>query len=202
MIEAEPLVYRQRWLEHDGEAMLQLVLLQRFALTPNQRVQVINNRSLVTDLAGIVLRRCDLRDGMLLDVDMRAADCRDARLSHVLIQCAQADASGFAHAQLDNVFFWKSSVRDASFAGATLHKVTFEESSLVGASFARAALHGVRFHSLDLSGCDFAGARFADCNFFDVQIDLRHRAQLEAMGRDACRLSRVSWVASGSQAVL
>ncbi len=195
-VAAGPAACRERWVGRDGEATLHLVLAQRFGLMPHQRVQVINNTSLVTDLAGIVLQQRDLRDGMLLDVDMRAADCRAARLSDVLIQCAKADTADFGHAQFDDVFFWKSSVRGASFADALLHKVTFEESCLAGTSFARAALHGVRFHSLDLSGCDFDGARFDDCNFFDVRIDERHRARLEGMGRAACRLSRVSWMAS------
>ena len=185
---------RTRWLDDNGAAMFERVLAQRFNLTPAQRVQVINNKSLVTDLAGIVLARRDLRDGMLLDVDMRAADCRGARMANVLTQCATLMAADFAQTQLDELFFWKSNASGAVFNHAELYKVTFEETRLADASFAGADLHGVRFHSLDLSRCNFDGARFTDCNFFDVRIDERYRAMLEAMGRGACRLSRITWL--------
>lgn len=198
---SEAQLLRARWQGDDGVAMLNLVLLQRFDLTPSQRVQVINNKSLVTDLAGIVLARRDLRDGMLLDVDMQGADCRGARLANVLIQCAKAISADFAQAQLDDLFFWKSNASAAVFDHAELYKVTFEETRLANASFNGAVLHGVRFHSLDLSGCNFDDARFTDCNFFDVRIDERYRAQFEAMGRSACRLSRVTWVAGRTETV-
>ena len=192
---------RARWLGPEGEAVLRGVIAQRFGLTPHQRMQAINNKALATDLAGIVLRQCELRDGMLLGVDMRMADCRAMHLSNVLIQCARVGATDFERARLDEVFFWKSEVDEASFADALLHKVTFEESGLAGTSFARASLHGVRFHSLDLSECNFDAVRFVDCNLFDVKIDERYRALFESLGRDACRLSRISWVVSSDQAV-
>ena len=191
---------REKWSGECGERLLHEILAQRFDLTPGQRMQVINNDALVKDLSGIVLPRRDLRDGMLLGVDMHGADCRDAHLSNVLIQYAKAQAADFEGARFDGVFIWKSDVAAASFAGAQLHKVTFEESRLADATFAYASLHGVHFHSLDLSACDFDGARFADCNFFDVRIDERYRAQLEGMGRGGCRLSRVSWAVSALDA--
>jgi uncharacterized protein YjbI with pentapeptide repeats len=184
-----------RWQGPQGETFLQKVLAQRFSLTPSQRMQALDNDSLVADLAGIVLKERDLRDGMLQGVDMRGADCRAAHLVNVLIQYAKAGGADFEGAQLDDIFIWKSDLAEASFAEAQLHKVTFEESRLDEVSFAYASLHGVRFHSLDLSECNFEGARFTDCNLFDVRIDERYRARLEGMARGACRLSRVTWVA-------
>ncbi len=198
MKEVELATSPTRWHEYNGMAMRDQILMQRFSLTPDQRVQVINNKALITDLAGIVLARRDLRDGMLLDVDMHGADCRSARLTCVLIQCAKVMAANFAQAQLDDMLFWKSDAGAAVFDHAELYKVTFEETRLSDASFAGANLHGVRFHSLDLSGCNFDDARFADCNFFDVRVDERYRARLQAMGRGACRLSRVTWIAGSA----
>lgn len=192
---------RTRWFNGNGAVLFECILQQRFGLTPAQRVQVINNQSLVTDLAGIVLARRDLRDGMLLDLDMRGADCRGARMANVLAQCATLTAADFAQTQLEEMFFWKSDASGAVFDHAELYKVTFEETRLTDASFVNADLHGVRFHSLDLSRCNFDGARFTDCNFFDVRIDERYRTMLETMGRGACRLSRITWVVGHSETV-
>jgi uncharacterized protein YjbI with pentapeptide repeats len=146
-------------------------------------------------LSGIAWPGVSLALAQIADIDLTAADLREANLRGAIAYRAALRQALLERAQLDDI-----EAATADFAGADLRFVhaehghfdsanftaaVLDDAVLVGASFFGADLRGARLHRADLEEVDFSEANIAGADFTE--------ADLEAARLSGLRLREATW---------
>lgn len=132
-------------------------------------------------------------DGMLaVKIDLRRASLRATQARRTVLLQAQADASMWQEALLEQTVALQARLHGADFSGATLAKTVLIEAAMrdsiwtrsswsgvqaasertdwSGASFAGVKASGCGLHGAVLAGADFSGSLFARCDFGNADL--------------------------------
>ncbi len=152
-----------------------LVLSVLFLMFAIARAWVIRPINCLPDCTGItlhnrVLQNHDLRDGILVEADLRGSDMRQANLAGADLSGANLSRTNLSNADLSGTRLIGANLTEADLRNTVLHNTNFTGANLTGADLTRTDLTEVQLDGAILNGARLIEVNLAEGNLSGARL--------------------------------
>lgn len=136
-----------------------------------KRANLTNAKLWEVDFADADLREAQLSGARLHEADLRGADLSRANLSSTDLSRAQAENAQFNGANLSHASARRANLKQADLTGANLSRGDFSDANLAGARLCSSDLHEAILIRANLSGADLSSANLNGATMINTVLE-------------------------------